>query len=99
MKTPSFRAREILVRGIKGLGYKEASHFLRNVGRRDVAIIDRHVLKWMCKEGLTNHLKSVTPRRYVELENVLRREAEKRNVSLAELDLWVWYEVTGRVLK
>ena len=98
MKMPSKRARETLLR-IKGFGYKEASHFLRNTGRRDVAIIDRHVMRWMCSKGLADPMKSLTPRKYVELESVLGEEAEKRGISLAEFDLRIWCEVTGMVLK
>ena len=39
-------ARERLVLDVKGLGMKEASHFLRNVGRgKTIAILDRHILE------------------------------------------------------
>ena len=96
---PSFSARKILIK-IKGLGYKEASHFLRNVGRRDVAIIDRHVMRWMFEKGYIDKIpKSLTPKRYVELEEILRRIAVNMGLSLAELDLIIWYEMTGKVLK
>ena len=38
-------AREWLVRNVKGMGYKEASHFLRNIGfDQDLAILDRHIV-------------------------------------------------------
>ncbi|UCD45879.1 MAG: N-glycosylase, partial [Candidatus Bathyarchaeota archaeon] len=37
-------SRTWLVENVKGLGWKEASHFLRNVGYFDLAIIDRHIL-------------------------------------------------------
>jgi len=41
-----YDAREWLVRNIKGMGYKEASHFLRNIGfGEDLAVLDRHILK------------------------------------------------------
>ena len=33
-----------LVENIKGIGFKEASHFLRNIGHKNVAIIDFHKL-------------------------------------------------------
>ena len=39
-------ARKWLVNNIKGMGYKESSHFLRNIGKGDnIAILDRHILK------------------------------------------------------
>jgi len=38
--------REWIVKNIKGMSYKEASHFLRNIGfGEDIAILDRHILK------------------------------------------------------
>ncbi len=46
--------RDWLVKNVKGLGMKEASHFLRNIGYNDVAIIDRHILRFMAAEGLFN---------------------------------------------
>src|SRR3989344_3616531 len=36
--------REDLVKKIKGLGMKESSHFLRNIGFDDFAIIDFHIV-------------------------------------------------------
>jgi len=39
-----FEAREWLVNNAIGIGYKEASHFLRNTGVEKLAILDRHVL-------------------------------------------------------
>ena len=45
-------AREWLVENIKGLGYKEASHFLRNIGLgEELAILDRHILKNLAASG------------------------------------------------
>ena len=43
--------RDWLVRekGIKGLGYKEASHYLRNIGFTGYAILDKHVLNCMAE--------------------------------------------------
>jgi len=92
LKLKSADARRILVKNVKGLGYKEASHFLRNLGRRDVAIIDRHVLRWLGEE-------KVTPKNYERLERRLKKIAEGMGVDLAELDLRIWFEMTGRVLK
>ena len=39
--------REFLVKNVRGLGYKTASHFLRNMGAQNLAVIDTHVLKFM----------------------------------------------------
>ena len=40
--------RKLLVDSVRGIGFKEASHFLRNIGLgEDLAILDRHVLRVM----------------------------------------------------
>lgn len=38
--SPASELREWLLENVKGLGYKEASHFLRNIGYRNLAILD-----------------------------------------------------------
>ena len=90
--------RDWLVANVKGFGMKEASHFLRNVGFDDVAIIDFHIVDLLVREGLIE--KGVMNRkRYLEIEGVLRGLAERVGLSLGELDLYLWYIETGRVLK
>ena len=37
---------------IKGLGYKEASHYLRNIGYRGYAILDKHILRSLAELGI-----------------------------------------------
>ena len=44
-KLNAFQMREWLIENIKGISYKESGHFLRNIGERDLAILDRHILK------------------------------------------------------
>ncbi len=92
-------AREWLVENVKGFGYKEASHFLRNVGFRDVAIIDRHIISYLAGNGLVDQGKALTKRRYLEIELLLSAIATKLGIDLAELDLYIWYLKTGKVLK
>lgn len=92
-------AREWLVKNIKGLGMKEASHFLRNIGFLDLAIIDFHIVDLLVKHGLIKKPKTLTRKRYVEIEKVLRELAGKLNMNLAELDLYLWYLETGKILK
>ena len=93
-------AREWLVENVKGLGYKEASHFLRNVGHRNVAILDRHILRIRKRYGLIMEIpKRLTRRRYLELEGILEELAEVIGINLGELDLYLWYLETGEVLK
>ena len=92
-------AREWLVRNIKGIGYKEASHFLRNIGYEDVAIVDFHIVDVLVKHGLLERPRTLTKGRYLEAEGVLKEVARRSGVSLAELDLYLWYSETGKVLK
>ncbi|MFC1741127.1 N-glycosylase/DNA lyase [Nanoarchaeota archaeon] len=92
-------ARDWLARNVKGLGYKEASHFLRNVGYESVAIIDFHIIDFLVGHGLIEKPKTMTPKRYVEIENVLQDVADKASMHLGELDLYMWYCETGRILK
>ena len=96
----SMRARELLVEKIKGMGYKEASHFLRNIGREDVAILDRHILRWLVENNyLGGYPKNLTRGKYMEIENLMKDLARKEKMSLSELDLYLWYSKTGKVLK
>lgn len=92
-------AREWVVNNVKGLGYKEASHFLRNIGFENLAIIDFHIIDILEKHGLIKRPKTLTRRKYLEIENVLKKIAEKLGMNLAELDLYLWYSETGKVLK
>jgi len=84
---------------VEGLGYKEASHFLRNAGRPDVAIIDRHVQRFLLENNLYPPIKTLTPRRYREMELILGELASDLNVTLGELDLYIFYLKTGKILK
>ena len=93
------KLREWLVKNIKGIGYKEASHFLRNIGYTDLAIIDFHIINILTTHGLIKKPKTLTKTKYLEIENLLREVAGKLNLSLAELDLYLWYMETGKVLK
>ncbi len=94
-----FQARTYLVENVKGLGMKEASHFLRNTGAKNLAILDRHILRILSTEGYITVPKTLTRKRYLEIESVEREIAKKVNMNLAEFDLYLWYLNTGEVLK
>jgi N-glycosylase/DNA lyase len=93
------KLREWLIAEVKGIGPKEASHFLRNIGYTDFAILDFHIISVLVRYGLIEKPRSLTNRRYLEIEKLLRHIARKANLNLAELDLYLWYMETGRVLK
>ncbi|NIP40040.1 MAG: N-glycosylase/DNA lyase [Candidatus Aenigmarchaeota archaeon] len=91
--------REWLVRNMKGLGYKEASHFLRNIGFENLAIIDFHIIDILTKHKLVKRPNTLTKRKYLEIEKILKKIAVKLGMNLAELDLYLWCAETGKVLK
>jgi len=98
--TDARQARGWLAENVKGVGYKESSHFLRNVGFSDVAILDRHVLSVLHEHGLIDGLpRSLARGRYLEIERKLEELARKLGLTLGELDLYLWYSKTGEVLK
>ena len=88
------------MKNIKGLGYKEASHFMRNVGYNNLAILDRHILNLMLEQGyLRAKPKTLTRKTYFEIEQKFKKIADGLRMSMAELDLYMWYMKTGEVLK
>lgn len=92
--------REWLVENVKGLGWKEASHFLRNIGYRNLAILDRHVLKHLKRHGVVRALpKTLTRRRYLAIEKRFSKFADDIGIPMDELDLLFWSAETGEILK
>ncbi|MBM3228663.1 N-glycosylase/DNA lyase [Candidatus Pacearchaeota archaeon] len=91
--------REQLVKNIKGIGLKEASHFLRNIGFRNYAIIDFHILDVLSKNNLIQKPKNLSKKTYLEIEEKLKNLAKEVNLSLGEMDLYLWYLETGKILK
>ncbi|MBM3291920.1 N-glycosylase/DNA lyase [Candidatus Bathyarchaeota archaeon] len=93
-------ARVWLVENILGLGMKEASHFLRNVGYLDLAIIDKHILTHMVEQRLiTERPKSITKKKYLEYESLLSQVAKKLDMPLGKMDLYLWANKSGEVIK
>jgi N-glycosylase/DNA lyase len=93
--------REWLVANVGGLGWKESSHFLRNIGFLDLAIIDRHILKHMLRCGAIDAIPKTigTRRAYLDLEARFRALAESVGLPLQELDLLFWSFEEGSVRK
>ena len=91
--------RKWLVKNIKGLGMKESSHFLRNVGYKNYAILDRHILSLLAENKLIKIPKTLTPKKYLEIENIVNTVAKNIKMTPAELDLYMFYIKTGMVLK
>ncbi len=94
-------ARAWLVAEVDGFGLKEASHFLRNIGRgEELAILDRHILRNLVRHHVIGRPpKSLTPKRYLAIETRLRAFAATLGVSVGELDLLWWSRQTGEIFK
>lgn len=93
-------AREWLVENVKGIGYKEGSHFLRNVGYENLMILDRHILRIIDDEGVIEKIpKTLTRKRYLKIEGEVEELASRVNMNLGVLDLYLWYMCAGEILK
>jgi N-glycosylase/DNA lyase len=87
-------------RRIKGLGYKESSHFLRNIGFKGYAILDKHIVRCLAELGVLDSPKPPATRsRYLETEGRMRSFANEIGVDFDELDLLLWSMKTGEILK
>jgi len=97
----AYNAREWLVRNVKGIGYKEASHFLRNIGPgADLAILDRHILKNLRSLQVIEEVPaSLSRRRYLEIEEGMKGLSKRVGIPMSHLDLVLWYKETGEVFK
>ncbi len=93
--------REWLVRNVKGLGYKEASHFLRNIGfGQDIAILDRHIMNNLKRLGVIDSIpNSMGTKRYKEIRDRMHKFAKAIGIPLGDLDLLFWSQETGHVFK
>ena len=98
----AFARRDWLVKEkrIKGLGYKEASHFLRNIGYKGYAILDKHILRSLAELEIIDDPKPPNTRtQYLTVEEKLKNLAEATQIDFDELDLVLWSMKTGEILK
>ena len=93
--------RNFLVKNIKGIGMKEASHFLRNIGMgENIAILDRHILKNLQHYGAITHIpKTISNKKYEKIESDLREFSKNINIPPSHLDLLFWSKETGEIFK
>ncbi len=97
----AFEKREWLVNNVKGIGFKEATHFLRNIGLNDgLAILDRHILKNLKKHGVIRSLpKTLTKKNYLAIEARFQKFSGEIGIDIDELDLLFWSNEAGEILK
>lgn len=94
-------ARNWFADNIKGMGYKEAGHFLRNIGLgRDIAILDRHILRNLKKYGVLEQIpSSIPPKRYLMIEMEVEAFSNALGIPMDHMDILLWYKETGDIFK
>ncbi len=95
------KMREWLVENIIGMGYKEASHFLRNIGLGlKLAILDRHILRKLIEfKVITNIPNSLPVKTYLSIEQKMRKFSQERNMPLSHLDFLLWFTTKKTIFK
>ncbi|MFH1308298.1 MAG: DNA lyase [archaeon] len=93
--------REFLAKNIKGLGMKEASHFIRNIGKskNQLAILDRHILKNLIALKVIQNIPDLNKNNYLLIEKLMKNFSKKIKIPLDELDLLLWSLETGEIFK
>jgi len=101
LNADQFEKRAWLVKNVKGMGFKEASHFMRNTGIGDkLAILDRHILKNMKLLGVIDEIpESITEKVYLDLEKKLAEFSKRSRIPMEYLDFVLWYKEAGEVFK
>ncbi len=83
-----------------GIGMKEASHFLRNIGRgQGIAILDRHIMRCMHQMGIIEDDSLKSEKDYLRIEDIIGGFCQRENFSMEELDLLLWSARTGFIYK
>ncbi len=85
---------------VRGIGYKEAGHYLRNVGFQGYAILDKHILTRLAEFGVIENPKPPSSKKkYLALEESMKEFARQIEIDFDELDLLLWYTKAGEILK
>ena len=94
-------ARNWFADNIKGMGYKEAGHFLRNIGLgQDIAILDRHILRNLSRYAVIDSIPtSIGPKRYLDIESRMKAFSNALGIPMDHLDILLWYKETGDIFK
>lgn len=95
------KTREWVVDNIKGLSWKGASHFLRNIGYGDnFAIVSSYISKTLFKLELIEEAELPKDKeKYLEQEKKVKELAEQVGINMQALDLVLWSMETGEIFK
>ncbi len=100
LSKPPESVREYIVKNVRGIGWKESSHFLRNVGIGNFAILDKHIMRLMLENNIIKEIPNGwTKYRYLDYESRLVPISKHFNLPLGKLDLYMWYLVKKKVDK
>ncbi len=93
--------RDYLAANVKGFGMKEASHFLRNIGKskNEIAILDRHILKNLRENEIISDERIKNKTHYLAIEEKYLDFASTLNIPPDELDLLWWSKENGEIFK
>lgn len=92
--------RDFFVKNVKGFGMKEASHFLRNIGFKGYAILDKHIINSLHEFGiLKTNEKPKNAKDYLAIEQKFVDFSKEIGINMDELDLLLWSRKNGRILK
>jgi N-glycosylase/DNA lyase len=96
-----YELREWIIKNIKGIGYKEAGHFLRNIGiGKDLAILDRHILKNLKRLGAIEEIpKTLNKKTYLEIEKKMQDFCKKADIPMSHMDMLLWCKESGGIFK
>jgi len=89
------KLREWLIENVKGIGFKESSHFMRNIGFKGLPIIDAHIQNFLRKIGRYDKTGNLTKKQYLELENKFLELAKELNIPIEDLDIAIWLYQSG----
>jgi N-glycosylase/DNA lyase len=98
---PASELRDWLDENVLGLGLKEASHFLRNIGKNDgLTILDRHILRTLKRLKVIREIPdSLSRKKYLHIEEQFIKFSTRVGIPVDELDLLFWSTETGEIRK
>lgn len=92
--------RELLMANVSGFGLKESSHALRNIGRRGLGILDRHILRALYHwNAITVVPEVLTLKTYKEIEALMNQFSHYHGVTIDQMDLFMWAQSTYLIFK
>jgi thermostable 8-oxoguanine DNA glycosylase len=85
-----------MVKAIKGIGDKQASHFLASLGFEDYAVLDVHVLEGLVELGvIPKKPKSLTHGEYLTIEGKMKKFCQTEGIPFHHLDTILWEVGSG----